>query len=178
VLSPAPGENARAKGSSSTGRAPVSKTGGWGFESLLPCVIVVPKSACSFRAEVSVNRETKRLLQRQGQLGPDGAPAPGGPRPPGGSGRPPPGAGGAGRGASGAGRVPGGAVDKDRPSFFRRAGEYLREVRNELVKVAWPGRAEVVKYTIVVFATVVILTATVFGLDALFAKAVLLLFGH
>ena len=27
------------KGSSSTGRAPVSKTGGWGFESLLPCSI-------------------------------------------------------------------------------------------------------------------------------------------
>ena len=25
------------EGSSSTGRAPVSKTGGWGFESLLPC---------------------------------------------------------------------------------------------------------------------------------------------
>ena len=25
------------KGSSSTGRAPVSKTGGWGFKSLLPC---------------------------------------------------------------------------------------------------------------------------------------------
>ncbi len=28
------------EGSSSTGRAPVSKTGGWGFESLLPCVLV------------------------------------------------------------------------------------------------------------------------------------------
>jgi hypothetical protein len=25
------------KGSGSIGRAPVSKTGGWGFESLLPC---------------------------------------------------------------------------------------------------------------------------------------------
>jgi hypothetical protein len=29
------------EGSSSTGRAPVSKTGGWGFESLLPCPGVV-----------------------------------------------------------------------------------------------------------------------------------------
>jgi hypothetical protein len=28
---------ALSEGSSSTGRAPVSKTGGWGFESLLPC---------------------------------------------------------------------------------------------------------------------------------------------
>jgi preprotein translocase subunit SecE len=121
-----------------------------------------------------LNRQTKRLLQRQGQLGPDGAPAPGGPRPPAGSGRPPSGGAGGGRG----GGLPAGARDKDRPSFFKRTAEYLREVRNELVKVAWPGRAEVVKYTIVVFCTVVLLTATVFGLDALFARAVLLLFGH
>jgi len=104
-----------------------------------------------------VNRETKRLLQRQGQLGPDGAPvAPQRER------------------ASAAARA---AADKaDRPSFPRRVGEYLREVRNELAKVAWPGRAEVVKYTIVVFCTVVLLTAVVFGLDALFARIVLLLF--
>jgi hypothetical protein len=27
----------RSQGSSSIGRVPVSKTGGWGFESLLPC---------------------------------------------------------------------------------------------------------------------------------------------
>ena len=27
------------EGSSSIGRAPVSKTGGWGFKSLLPCTI-------------------------------------------------------------------------------------------------------------------------------------------
>ena len=29
------------EGSSSTGRAPVSKTGGWGFESLLPCSLTL-----------------------------------------------------------------------------------------------------------------------------------------
>jgi hypothetical protein len=33
----ASGHRHRTEGSSSTGRAPVSKTGGWGFESLLPC---------------------------------------------------------------------------------------------------------------------------------------------
>jgi len=105
-----------------------------------------------------VNRETKRLLQRQGQLGPDGAPA--APQ--------------RDRTAGAAARVA--AADKaDRPSLPKRIGEYLREVRNELVKVAWPGRAEVVKYTIVVFCTVVLLTAVVFGLDALFAKLVLIL---
>ena len=68
------------------------------------------------------------------------------------------------------------AEKAERPSLPKRITEYLREVRNELVKVAWPGRAEVIKYTIVVFCTVVILTSIVFGLDALFAKLVLLLF--
>jgi preprotein translocase subunit SecE len=102
------------------------------------------------------------MLQRQGQLGPDGAPTVGTREQ---------------RTAAAAGRVA--QTDKaDRPSIAKRTGEYLREVRNELVKVAWPGRAEVIKYTIVVFATVVLLTATVFGLDALFARLVLLLFGH
>ncbi len=33
----APNRSSLAEGSSSIGRAPVSKTGGWGFESLLPC---------------------------------------------------------------------------------------------------------------------------------------------
>jgi hypothetical protein len=33
-----PDPQVRVKGNSSIGRAPVSKTGGWGFESLLPCV--------------------------------------------------------------------------------------------------------------------------------------------
>ena len=43
--------------------------------------------------------------------------------------------------------------------------------------MAWPGRAEVVNYTIVVFVTLVLVTAVVFGLDYVFAKAVILLFG-
>jgi len=64
-----------------------------------------------------------------------------------------------------------------RPGLSGRTVEYLGDVRNELAKVAWPGRAEVIKYTIVVFCTVVLLTAVVFGLDASFAKSVLVLFG-
>jgi preprotein translocase subunit SecE len=107
-----------------------------------------------------VNRETKRMLQRQGQLGPDGAPT-AAPRP---APAPRPAAAGA-RGGP------------ERQSLVERSGEYVREVRNELVKVAWPGRAEVVNYTIVVFVTLVLVTAIVFGLDFAFAKAVILLFG-
>src|SRR4051794_17122469 len=57
-----------AEGSSSIGRAPVSKTEGWGFESLLPCS--TPRLLLG--THMAMNRETKRMLQRQGQLGPDG----------------------------------------------------------------------------------------------------------
>jgi preprotein translocase subunit SecE len=43
--------------------------------------------------------------------------------------------------------------------------QYLREVREEMRKVAWPGREEVVRYSIIVTATVVLFTAFVGGID-------------
>lgn len=43
--------------------------------------------------------------------------------------------------------------------------QYLREVREELRKVAWPTRPEVVRYSIIVTATVVAYTGFVGGLD-------------
>jgi preprotein translocase subunit SecE len=46
--------------------------------------------------------------------------------------------------------------------------QYLREVRDEMRKVAWPQRSEVVRYAIIVVATVVVYTALVGGLDAAF----------
>ena len=56
------------------------------------------------------------------------------------------------------------------------AAEYTRQVRAELRKVAWPTRAEVVNYSIVVFVALVLLTGLIFGLDYLFGKAVIFLF--
>jgi preprotein translocase subunit SecE len=103
-------------------------------------------------------------LQRQGQIDEEGAPASGGRRPPP-TRRPPAGA-------------AGGAGGAARPSLASRVVEFAREVRNELAKVAWPNRKEVVKYTIVVFFTLVFMTSLVFGLDAGFAKGVLFLFGY
>jgi preprotein translocase subunit SecE len=44
--------------------------------------------------------------------------------------------------------------------------QYLREVRSEMRKVAWPSWPEVRKYSIVVLVTVVVFTAFVFGLDS------------
>lgn len=55
-------------------------------------------------------------------------------------------------------------------------GQFLREVRSELRKVAWPGRQEVVSYTIVVLVVTVVLTSLVWGLDWLLSKAIIGLF--
>ena len=98
---------------------------------------------------MAMNRQQKRMLQRQGQLGADGAPAarkrqaPPAPRP-----------------------------KEERTSPV----EFVREVRGELRKVAWPTRAEVVNYSIIVLVAVVLLTAYVAALDYGFGEAVLKLF--
>jgi preprotein translocase subunit SecE len=98
---------------------------------------------------MAMNRETKRMLQRQGQLGPDGAPARAKPQP-----RPAP-----------------------RPVKERTSPrQYLREVRGELRKVAWPTKDEVARYSVIVFITVVVLTAFIFVLDYAFGKAIFYLF--
>ncbi len=54
---------------------------------------------------------------------------------------------------------------------------FLKEVRQELKKVNWPTRQELVAYTIVVLVSVTVLTSYVFGLDFVFSKLVLNLFG-
>ncbi len=46
--------------------------------------------------------------------------------------------------------------------------QYLREVRDEMRKVGWPKRDEVVRYSIVVVITVIVYTALVGGFDYLF----------
>ena len=56
------------------------------------------------------------------------------------------------------------------------AKEFIREVRGELKKVAWPTKAEVVTSTIVVLMAVIFMTLLIFGLDYVFAKGVLNLF--
>lgn len=53
---------------------------------------------------------------------------------------------------------------------------FLREVRDELAKVVWPSRREVVTYTIVVILTVLVVGLFVFGLDVLFSRVIVELF--
>jgi preprotein translocase subunit SecE len=99
---------------------------------------------------MAMNRETKRMLQRQGQLGPDGEQT-----------RPS-------RDAAAAQRRP--------PRERTKPRQFLREVKAELRKVAWPSREEVIRLSGVVLFTVIVLTALIFGLDYVFAKSVFFLF--
>ncbi len=55
--------------------------------------------------------------------------------------------------------------------------QFLKEVRQELKKVNWPTRQELFAYTVVVLVSVTVLTSFVFGLDFLFSKLVLKVFG-
>ena len=48
--------------------------------------------------------------------------------------------------------------------------QYLREVRDEMRKVAWPKQPEVTRYSIIVVITVVVYTALVGGLDYVFGQ--------
>jgi preprotein translocase subunit SecE len=57
-----------------------------------------------------------------------------------------------------------------------RPTQFVKEVRSELRKVAWPTRQETFRYTIIVLVTVIVLTALIAGLDWLFSELVLKLF--
>jgi preprotein translocase subunit SecE len=56
------------------------------------------------------------------------------------------------------------------------ARQFLKEVRQELKKVDWPNRRELISYTVVVLATLIVTTSFVFVLDYLFSKAIFKLF--
>ncbi|MBK5227449.1 MAG: preprotein translocase subunit SecE [Actinobacteria bacterium] len=55
--------------------------------------------------------------------------------------------------------------------------QFIKEVIAELKKVAWPTRQEVVAYSIVVIVATVVIATLIFGMDFVFTKAVLALFG-
>lgn len=98
---------------------------------------------------MAMNREQKRLLQRQGEMAADGTPA------------------------SRERRAPrqGGPVE---PRVGPR--QFAREVRSELRKVAWPTRSETLNYSLVVLVTLIIVMGFVFAVDWVFSNAILRLF--
>jgi preprotein translocase subunit SecE len=97
-----------------------------------------------------MNREQKRLLQRQGALNEDGTAARTERR---------------------------STVNRAKPTEERtKPAEFVREVRAELRKVAWPTRKEVINYSIIVLIAIALLTAIISGLDYVFGSVVLSLF--
>ena len=102
---------------------------------------------------MGMNRQMKRQMQRQGQLAEDGSPA-----------------------------VQTRDRRQQRPqprqAARERAGalQFVRDVRAELRKVAWPTRNEVANLSLVVLVTLILLVGLIFVLDLAFAKAVLYIF--
>ena len=105
---------------------------------------------------MAMNREMKRMLQKQGEVGADGQPV---------------------RKQRQAQRAPApkkaGTQEKDARLFSRQG---IREVRAELRKVVWPTRAETINYSIITLVTLVLVTTLIFSIDWVFSKGVLFLF--
>ncbi|MFA5566011.1 MAG: preprotein translocase subunit SecE [Acidimicrobiia bacterium] len=98
---------------------------------------------------MAMNREQKRMMQRQGQVDADGAPV-------------------------AQSRQPQRATKASSATEARAsAPQFLREVRSELRKVNWPSRPEVIQYSIIVLIVIVVMTALIGVFDYGFGKAVL-----
>lgn len=92
---------------------------------------------------MSMNREQKRAAQRAGQVNADGSPATVRDR-----------------------KAPAQRLKTERT----KPTDFVREVRAELRKVAWPTRDEVLRYSLIVFIALVVFTLFVFGLDYVFER--------
>ena len=95
-----------------------------------------------------MNRETKRMLQRQGSINADGTPV-----------------------ARERQATPPAEKAERTPPL-----QFIREVRTELKKVVWPTRNEIINYTTVTVVMLLIVTLAVFLLDLLSSKSVYGLF--
>jgi len=97
---------------------------------------------------MALNREQRRLLQRQGEIDEAGDPVR-------------------------QRRTPPAQPTKEERT---RPVEFVKEVRGELRKVAWPTRQETIRYTIIVLVTVIVLTGLIAALDWFFSEFVLRLY--
>jgi preprotein translocase subunit SecE len=53
----------------------------------------------------------------------------------------------------------------DRPGFFKRSVQFLKDAWGELKRVRWPSRKELLSYTTVVLVTCIFCILLVFGFD-------------
>ena len=104
---------------------------------------------------MAMNRAQKRMLQKQGALGADGQPQ---------------------RAQAQQQRRPPTAPRQEEKEGRTGPRQFLKEVRGELRKVAWPTRAEVINYSIIVLIAVVVMMAFIAAVDYGVAEFVLTLF--
>ena len=108
-----------------------------------------------------MNRETRRMIEREERLQKNKEKSEGGRGPAGRASRAA-----AAKAPVGGGTAGGGAQPvAEKQSLFRRIVEYLHEVRIELRKVSWPTREQLIVFTAVTMITSVALTLVIFGLD-------------
>ena len=117
---------------------------------------------------MALNREQKRQLKKSGELGDDGAAN--GDGPPAGGDEAEGGEPSRRRRSAASGAAP---VAKEQRTTIR---QFVKEVRAELRKVAWPTRKETINYSVIVLLTLVFMTTLIFGLDWVFSEVVLRLF--
>jgi preprotein translocase subunit SecE len=99
---------------------------------------------------MAMNRETKRRLQRAGEVNAEGDPVR---------------------------RKPARQAPAAKPKSERTgARQFLHEVNGELRKVAWPTRSETLNYSLIVLVSLIVLTTFIFGVDWVFSQLVLKLF--
>ena len=103
---------------------------------------------------MAMNRAQKRLLQRQGALGADGQPQ---------------------RAQAQQRKVPAPARQDEKEG---RTGprQFLKEVRGELRKVAWPTRSEIINYSVIVLVAVLVMMALIGIIDYVASEFVLKLY--
>ena len=89
---------------------------------------------------MDLNRQQKRSMKKMGAVNDQGAPI----------------------------RQPRPTVSAQAKKERTSPAQYIREVRDEMRKVAWPKWPEIRRYSIIVLTTVVVVTAFVGGLDAVF----------
>jgi preprotein translocase subunit SecE len=67
--------------------------------------------------------------------------------------------------------------DKKKVNIFKRIGKFFKDVVNELKKVTWPSRKNLISYTVAVLVFVAIMMLVVYGIDSGAAAAIQAIFG-
>ena len=65
----------------------------------------------------------------------------------------------------------------EKPGFFARTKKYFASVKSEMKRVTWPDKKELVNYSVVVCASLVVVGVVIALLDAGFGEALALFSG-